>query len=278
MAGPSGDAAGPVAGKVCVVTGGGSGIGAALCRRFAELGAKRVVVADLNEESARQVANQVGGIAVRCNVAQEMDVRRLITTAETQAGPISVFVGNAGLPSNGGYEVPNDEWDRTLGVNLMQHVYVARHLFPLWQQRDGEKHFVVTASAAGLLTQVGSLPYSVTKHAAVSLAEWYAITYAEYGIRVACLCPQAVETGMAPRGSGGGVAGGDGVLPPQKVAQDVVEAMAENRFLILPHPAVQKYVQRKAADHDRWIVGMGRLHKSFGKAALKMPPMTAAKL
>lgn len=267
-----------VAGKVCVVTGGGSGIGAALCRRFAELGAKRVVVADLSEESARAVSSSFNGIPVRCNVAQEMDVRRLISIAEAVAGPVDIFVANAGIPSNGGYEVPNDEWERIMQVNVMQHVYVARHLFPLWQQREGEKCFVITASAAGLLTQVGSLPYSVTKHAAVSIAEWYRITYADFGIRVHCLCPQAVQTGMVPEGSGGGVAGGDGVIKPEVVADDVVKALQDGKFLILPHAEVLKYYQRKASDYDRWLAGMGRLHKSFGEWMRRSPPMSAAKL
>lgn len=174
--------------------------------------------------------------------------------------------------------MPNDEWERILGVNVMQHVYIARHLFPLWQQREGDKYFVVTASAAGLLTQVGSLPYSVTKHAAVALAEWYAITYANYGIRVCCLCPQAVRTGMLPKGSDGGAAGGDGVLPAEQVAQEVVQAMAAGRFLVLPHPKVLTYIQRKAADYDKWIAGMRRLHETFGAPMARSPPFTAAKL
>ena len=140
-----------------------------MCQRFAELGARRVVVADMNETAAQAVAESIDGMAIRCNVASEMDVRRLIVTVEATVGPIDVFASNAGIPSNGGFEVPNDEWQRILDVNVLSHVYVARHLFPLWQQRDGPKYFIVTASAAGLLTQVGSLPYSVTKHAAVGL-------------------------------------------------------------------------------------------------------------
>lgn len=264
----------PVAGKVCVVTGGASGIGAGLCQHFAALGAK-VVVADLNEEAAAKVAQEINGVAVRCNVMQEMDVRRLIAVAET-LGPVEVFAANAGVPSNGGYEVPNDEWDRTWKVNVMQHVYVARHLFPLWQQRPGDKHFIITASAAGLLTQVGGLPYSVSKHAAVSIAEWYQITYREFGIHVACLCPQVVETGMVWVGNAG--AGGDGVLKPQQVAEEVVKAMGEKKFLVLPHPQVLKYMKQKASDYDRWLKGMTRLHKSVGELQSRSPPITAAKL
>lgn len=266
-----------IRGKVCVVTGGASGIGTAICRRFAELGAEKVVVADLNEDAAKKVADSINGLAVRCNVAQEMDVRRLIRTAEALAGPIEVFASNAGIPSNGGFDVSNDEWQRILDVNVLSHVYVARHLFPLWQQREGEKHFVVTASAAGLLTQVGSLPYSVTKHAAVGLAEWYAITYKEFGINVACLCPQAVESGMTAD-MGGGPAGGDGVLSADKVAKDVTGAMAEKRFMILPHAEVKKYFQNKANDHDKWIKGMNKLHMGFGKVMANLPNSSAAKL
>jgi len=267
-----------VAGKVCVVTGGGSGIGAALCHRFAELGASKVVVADLNEAAAKSVADSIGGLAVRCNVAQEMDVRRLIRIAEAQAGPIEVFASNAGIPSNGGFDVPNDEWQRILDVNVLSHVFVARQLFPLWQQRPGDKHFIVTASAAGLLTQVGSLPYSVSKHAAVGLAEWYAITYAEHDIHTHCLCPQAVQTGMVPAGSAGAAAGGDGVLSAEKVARDVTSAMAERRFMILPHPEVLRYFQKKANDYDKWITGMGKLQKAFGKIGASAPNTSAAKL
>lgn len=267
--------AGCIAGKVCVVTGGGSGIGTALCRRFAELGASKVVVADMDESSARRVAEEIGGIAVRCNVAVEMDMRRLIVTAEAEAGPIDVFVGNAGIPSNGGPEVPNDEWDRIIQVNVLQHVYAARHLMPLWKERpEAEKFFVVTASAAGLLTQVGSLPYSVTKHAAVGLAEWFAITYKEIGVHVSCLCPQQVRTGMAPEGD---VLPG-GTLAPEKVAQDVVDALGERRFLVLPHPEVLKYIRRKTEDYDKWISGMGKLNNTLGKLMGKMPNLSAAKL
>jgi len=268
-----------VSGKVCVVTGGGSGIGAALCRHFAALGARRVVVADLNEAAAQHVAAEIDGLAVRCDVAAEADVRRLISTAEACAGPIAIFVGNAGIGSFGGYEVPNDEWERVLAVNVLQHVYVARHLFPLWQQRkDGDKHLLITASAAGLMTQVGSLPYAVSKHAAVSVAEWLAITHVEDGIRVSCLCPQAVATGMLPPGSDGGVAGTDGVLSAEEVAKVSVDAMAAGRFLILPHPRVLTYMQRKAADYERWLQGMSKLQKAFGQGRAGTTPMPAAKL
>lgn len=266
-----------VAGKICVVTGGASGIGTAICRHLAASGAQAVVVADLNEHAAKSLADEIGGTPVRCNVAQEMDIRRLIRTVETTIGPIDIFISNAGIPGNGGYEVSNDEWQRILEVNVLSHVFVARHLFPLWERREGDKYFTVVASAAGLLTQVGSLPYSVTKHAAVGLAEWFAITYNEFGINVSCLCPQAVESGMTAGGSGG-PAGGDGVLPAEKVAKDLVEAMDAKRFMVLPHPSVQKYFLNKAKDHDGWIKKMGKLQESFGKFVLGAPNLSAAKL
>lgn len=268
-------------GKVVVVTGGASGIGAALCVAAANAGASDVVVADLNLDAAKRVASSLPstckGWAFRCNVAVEMDIRRVITATEFDIGPIALFCSNAGIPANGGYDVPNDEWTRIWNVNVMQHVYVARHLFPRWIKRGDGGSMVVTASAAGLLTQVGSLPYSVTKHAAVGLAEWLAITYAEYGIRVSCLCPQAVQTGMI-RGSEGGAAGVDGVLSAEKVADDVLRAVQAGTFMIMPHANVKKYFQRKASDYDRWVNGMRRLHESFGKVILESPPISAAKL
>jgi len=262
-----------------VVTGGGSGIGAALCRQFAAQGA-RVVVADLNEAAAAAVAATLRpspGRAVRCNASKEMDVRRLIAVAEFEVGPIAAFCSNAGIPSNGGYEVPNDEWERIIGINVMQHVYVARHLFPKWIARGDGGHLLVTASAAGLLTQVGSLPYSVTKHAAVSVAEWLAIAHYDDGIIVTCLCPQAVRTGMTGD-SDGGVAGGDGMLEPDDVAKESLAAMTEGTFLVLPHKKVLTYFQRKASDYDRWLRGMRRLHAAYGGVIRDMPPISAAKL
>lgn len=250
-----------------------------MCRHFAKLGAKCVVVADLDEAAATRVAKEINGLPVRCNVGQEMDIRRLILTAEATAGPIGIFVANAGIPANGGYEVPNDEWERVLNVNVMQHVFVARHLFPLWQRKaQGPKHLVVVASAAGLLTQVGALPYSVTKHAAVAAAEWLAITYASDGIKVSCVCPQVVATGMLPEGSDGGASGIDGVLAPETVAEAVAEALRQSRFLVLPHPKVQKYFEAKASNYDKWIKGMQRLNATFGSQLARSPPISSAKL
>ena len=266
-------------GKVVVVTGGANGIGAALCHRFAAEGASRVVVVDLHAGSASSVAEALpGGVgaAIGANCGVEMDLRRVILQTEFEHGPIDVFCANAGIPSNGSFDVPNDEWERIWRVNAMQHVWVARYLFPKWIER-GSGYLVVTASAAGLLSQVGSLPYTVTKHASVAMAEWLAITYASKGIQVSCLCPQAVATGMLPDGTGG-MAGNDGVLQAEDVVQELMLAMCEGRFLVTPHKNVLTYVQRKAADHGRWLRGMQRQHAKFGELTLNAPNLTAAKL
>jgi NAD(P)-dependent dehydrogenase (short-subunit alcohol dehydrogenase family) len=223
-------------------------------------------------------------LALEANCGNEMDIRRVIVTALSKCGRIDAFFCNAGIPCNGGVDVPNEEWTRIWNVNVMQITYVARHLFPRWQS-DRQKGFMcVTASAAGLLTQVGSMPYSVTKHAAVSAAEWLRITYQDAGIHVTCVCPQAVQTGMlAPRppsgvNVSGGPAGGDGVLEPVAVAQMTIDAMAEGKFIVLPHPAVHKYFQRKAADYDRWVAGMGKVQRIFGEVIATSPNLSAAKL
>ena len=268
-----------VEGSIAVVTGGASGIGRALCKQLASRGALHVIVADLSMDQARAVAAELPagvGHAMLADVSKEMDIRRLIVTTESLYGPITAFCANAGIPANGGPEVSNDEWERIWRVNVMQTVLVARHLFPLYEAR-GEGALLVTASAAGLLTQVGSLPYSVTKHASVGLAEWLKISYSAKGIGVSCLCPQAVATSMLP-GGGGGPAGGDGVLSPEQVAAESVDAMCAGRFLILPHKEVGKYMLRRAQDHERWLAGMTRMHKAFGEVVRTSPNASAAKL
>lgn len=267
-------------GSVCVVTGGASGIGRALCLEFARRGAAHVVVADLSVEAAQRVAAELPpgvGHAASCNVAIEMDIRRLVVSSESMYGPISAFCCNAGIPSNGGPEVSNDEWDRVWRTNVLQTVFVARHLFPLYESR-GFGTLLVTSSAAGLLTSVGSLPYAVSKHAAVSVAEWLAISYKSKGIGVACLCPQAVATGMLPPGSSGGPAGRDGVLSPEVVAHESVDALVKGLFLILPHKEVAKHFLRRATDHGRWLNGMTRVHDTFGELVRMSPNVSAAKL
>ncbi len=246
--------------KVTVVTGGADGIGRALCRRFAAEGARAVVVADLNAEGAAQVAQEIGGLAVPTDVSLEGDIRRLVEQTLNLYGQIDLFCSNAGIAGQpGGAEVPNEAWQRIWEVNVMAHIYTARHVLPGMLAR-GEGYLLQTASAAGLLTQIGSAPYSVTKHAAVAFAEWLAVTYGDAGIKVSCLCPQGVRTKMLLGEDGQSenflVAG---ALPPEEVADAVIKGLAEERFLILPHPEVAEYFRRKASDYDRWLRGMRRL-------------------
>ncbi len=254
-----------LSGKCAVVTGGASGIGRALCRRFAKEGARGVVVADLDADGARAVAAEVGGLGVGLDVADEAQVRALVAQAEARFGPIDLFFSNAGIGLRGGVEVPDAGWDRIWRVNVMAHVIAARVLLPGMLARGGG-YLLSTASAAGLLSQIGSAPYSVTKAAAISLAEWLSITYGARGIRVSVLCPQAVRTAMTAGTPGGGVAGLDGMLEPEAVAESVLAGIRDERFLILPHAEVAEYVRRKAADRDRWIAGMRRLQARFAGA------------
>jgi len=249
-----------VAGKVIVVTGGASGIGRALCERFAREGAKAVAVADIDEKGAKEVAGQINGLAFACDVSKEADILRVVRKTEENFGPIDLYCSNAGIAVPGGVEASNQDWQRIWEINVMAHIYAARALIPGMIKRGGG-YFLITASAAGLLSQIGSAPYSVTKHAAVGLAENMAITYGDQGIKVFALCPQAVRTEMTREG--GGVASVDGMLEPEQVADSVMEAFAEERFLILPHPEVRSYMERKVSDYDRWLYGMRRLQKRF---------------
>jgi len=256
-----------------VVTGGGSGIGAALCRRFAAEGAQGIAVADLQGENAEQVAGEIGGLAFPCDVSQETQVRELVKRTEARFGPVDLFCANAGTGAGtggglleGGPFVSDAAWGQSWDVNLMAHVYAARIVLPAMLERKSG-YILTTASAAGLLTEIGSLAYSVTKHAALAFAEWLAIRYAEHGIGVSCLCPQGVRTPMlesAAEAAGGARHLVEGALDPEDVAEVVVQGLAREEFLILPHPEVEGYFQRKASDYDRWLVGMRRLRaKTF---------------
>jgi NAD(P)-dependent dehydrogenase (short-subunit alcohol dehydrogenase family) len=251
-----------VSGKVVVVTGAASGIGRALARRFAAEGADTVVVADLDGERAAAVAGEFGGRAVRTDVSIEHDLVELIDRTEADVGPIDLFCSNAGILRIGGPEVPDDEWRRIIDINVMAHVWAARHLVPRMLERGGG-YLLHTASAAGLLSQIGSAPYTVTKHAALSFAEWLSITYGDRGLKVSALCPQAVDTAMIGGTDEGGVAGVDGVLSPEEVADAVIGGLADERFLILPHPEVADYARRKTDDRERWLAGMRRLQARF---------------
>lgn len=257
-----------IANRVAVVTGAAGGIGRALALALAEAGAARVVCADLDGEGAARVAAETGGLAVTADMGREEDVRRLIDTAEAEAGPVGLYCGNAGIIRRGGEEIANEDWTLMWEINVMSHVWAARRLVPLMRARGGGR-FLITASAAGLLNQVGAAPYAVTKHAAIGFAEWLALTYGDDGIGVTALCPQAVRTGMTPKRAS--VAAIDGMLEPEDAARVALEALREGRFLALPHPEVAGYMRRKAEDYDRWIGGMRKLNRTYNPARAKAP-------
>lgn len=279
--------------RVAVVTGGASGIGRALCLAAAREGARGVVVADLDTNGARAVADEItahGGraVAVRCDVSVEDDVRGVVAEAESTFGPVDAFFANAGVLVGGGFDAPDELWDRAWAINVKSHVYAARAVVPGMLERGGG-YLVHTASAAGLLMQLGAAPYTVTKHAIVSFAEYLSVTHHDAGLRVSCLCPQAVATNLGatsravlsgkepestPRPTGAaaiasagplagagelrGTAASDGVVTPEQVADLVIDAMREERFLVLPHAEVERYEQNRANDRERWLRGMRR--------------------
>ncbi len=254
-----------LAGRHAVVTGGAGGIGRALARRFAAEGARAVVVADLDGDAASRVASEIDGLGLSIDVTQPEQVRSLVERAEKQNGPIDLFCSNAGIGALGGVEVANEDWQKIWEVNVMAHVYAARAVLPSMLER-GEGYLLNTASAAGLLTQIESACYSATKHASVGFAEWLAVTYGDRGIAVSVLCPQAVRTAMTADFENGGSAGVDGMIEPEEVADCVIEALGEERFMILPHPTVAKYLQNKAGNYDRWLAGMRRLRARFQRS------------
>lgn len=252
--------------KIIVVTGAGGGIGAELCRRFAAEGARGIAVADVDEAAARSVASEVRGLPFKTNVGVEADIIQLVETVTQTLGPIDLFCSNAGIMVMGGSDTPDTDWDRIWRVNVLSHVYAARAVLPGMLQR-GSGYLLQTASAAGLLTQIGSAPYSVTKHAAVAYAEWLSITHAAEGIKVSCLCPQAVETSMLTQ-STGGIADylRQTAITTQTVADAVIDGLRAERFLILPHPEVADYFLHKAENYERWLSGLRKLQAKFGDA------------
>ncbi len=247
--------------KTIVVTGAASGIGRAMARRFKAEGARLVVCSDLNGDGARAVAAEVGGIAFETNVGREADIQHLIETVEADHGGIDLFCSNAGIGIGGGAEASNEGWQRIWDINVMAHVWAARHVVPRMIARGGG-YLLNTSSAAGLLSQIGSAPYAVTKHAAVGLAEWLAITHGDDGIKVSVLCPQAVRTAMTA-GNPDGVASVDGMIEPEEAVEACVRAIEAEDFLVLPHPVVLEYMQRKAGDYNRWIRGMQKLNRQY---------------
>ncbi len=262
-----------VAGKIVVVTGGGNGIGQALCEIFHREGAAKVVVADLDGDRARAVSASVNGAAFGCDVAKEKDILHIIDETEKQFGPIELFCSNAGI--GGGFDplsenaggTSDEPWARSWAIHVMAHVYAARHLVPRMKARGGG-YFLNTISAAGLLSQVGSAAYSTTKHAAVGFSENLAISHKAQNIRVSILCPQGVETNML-RGLPKGPQSRDGNLSPEEVAESALRGIEREEFLILPHPQVIDYMRRKTENYDRWIGGMAKiqagLRETFGK-------------
>jgi NAD(P)-dependent dehydrogenase (short-subunit alcohol dehydrogenase family) len=251
-----------VADRMIVVTGGANGIGRAMVERFHQEGAAGLVVADLDEHAGAQIAGQVGGLFVRTDVADGRQVQALVDAATESFGRIDVFCSNAGILGAGGPEAPDETWRRGWEVNVMAHVHAARAVLPAMLER-GEGYLVQTVSAAGLLSNPGAAPYTVTKHAALGFAEWLSITYGDHGIRVSALCPQTVRTNLIS-------ASGELVrevmlavadpLEPEEVAEAVVQGMDAETFLILPHPEVAEYFRRKADDYERWLRGMRRLN------------------
>jgi NAD(P)-dependent dehydrogenase (short-subunit alcohol dehydrogenase family) len=242
--------------RVAIITGGGGGIGSAVARRWMADGARAVVVVDRDGDAARAVGDEIGGLGLAVDVTDEAAIIDLVERVERDIGPIDIFFSNAGAGVSGGVEASNAAWQMQWELHVMSHVYAARAVLPSMTARR-EGYLVHTASAAGLLAAVGSIPYSVTKAACIKLAETIAIAHGDDGIGVSVLCPQGVNTAMAPRQVGNGAT--DGIVEPEYVAEVVTAAVREGRFLILPHPEVQTYVERKAADPDRWLKGMRRL-------------------
>lgn len=254
-----------IKGKVVVVTGGASGIGKSLCERFAQEGASAVVVSDINQAGIDQTVADISAstqaLGVKTDVGNEEEVNELVAKSLDQFDHIDLFCSNAGIFTAGGENVSTEAWQSIWDINVMSHIFAARVVLPGMLAR-GEGYLLNTSSAAGLLSQVGSAPYAVTKHAAVGFAEWLSISYGNKGIKVSVLCPQAVRTAMTAGGDGG-VAGLDGMLEPEKLADTVIETLDQERFLVLPHPEVLTYMRRKTDDYDRWLGGMRRLHEKF---------------
>jgi NAD(P)-dependent dehydrogenase (short-subunit alcohol dehydrogenase family) len=245
--------------RVSVITGAASGIGAACARAFAAQGAK-VVATDINADGVRAVADEIGGLGIPCDIADEAAVNDLVAQTERELGPVEVFFSNAGVATGGGpLDTPIDVWDRQWQINVMAHVYAIRAVLPGMLERS-EGYLIHTASMAGILTSQGNLTYATTKHAVVGLAEWLAITYHDKGIRTSLLAPLGVRTPML--GGDPGFAASSAVGPvkePEEVAQMVVDAVAEERFLILTDPVAQTWMERKTGDLERWLNGMRRL-------------------
>ena len=249
--------------KIVVVTGGANGIGHALCRRFAAEGARTIVVADIEHEAARALADEIGGLAMDADVSSESDIQMVVDEVLKRYGQIDLFCSNAGVGVEGDCCAPDRDWLRSWEINVMGHVYASRAVLPgMLARRDG--YLLQTVSAAGLLTMLGSAPYAVSKHAALGLAEWLSITYGDQGIKVSALCPMGVKTRMLEGAEfGGGTFLLDDAISPEAVADAVIEGLHSEQFLIAPHPKVREHFRRKADDYDRWLAGMRRLQANM---------------
>lgn len=257
-----------VTGRNIVVTGGGNGIGAALCRAFAKAGAAHVVVSDRDADAAARIADEIGGTAIACDVSCESSVQQLVKDSLSACGHIDVFFSNAGITCKGGLECANEDWQQMWDVNVMSRLYAARAVVPHMLER-GEGYLVHTASAAGVLTEIGSASYSVTKHADVAMAEWLSVCYGRQGIRVSCVCPLGVQTGFLDNDDPIHRYLHLHVITPDEVADTVIAGMQQEQFLILPHPEVAEYFSMKTDDHDRWIRGMQRLRQKLTREQKK---------
>lgn len=245
-----------------IVTGGGNGIGQALCHAFSDAGAKHLYVVDIDVAAARQVAGRINGSAMRCDVSREEEIRQLVDEAESRFGRVDLFVSNAGITAKGGPDVPDEEWLRLWNVNLMSHVYAARAVLPGMTSR-GEGYLVQVSSAAGILTEIGSAPYSVTKHAVVSFAEWLSIHYQQQGIRVSCVCPAGVATDFLDLEDPVHQFLHFSSVSPEELAQIVLEGIREERFLIVSHEEIHEFFEFKSTDYDRWLKNFAHLHRKI---------------
>jgi NAD(P)-dependent dehydrogenase (short-subunit alcohol dehydrogenase family) len=255
--------------KVCVVTGGANGIGEALARRLKQEGARAVVVSDLDGDRAQKIAAEIGGVGVKTDVGREEEVQALVRMTTERFGKIDLFCSNAGIFIPGDVFAPNEVWAKMRDVHVMAHVYAARAVLPAMLER-GDGYLLQTVSAAGLITSLESAIYAVTKHASLALAEWISMTYGDRGIKVSALCPQGVRTNMLMQDPDNFLV--EGSVSVEQVADEVIAGLADERFLILPHPEVAEYFRRKSADYDRWLRGMRRFksdveekRKSAGK-------------
>lgn len=253
-----------VAGRVGIVTGGARGIGAALCRALHAAGMRGLVIADLDEAGAQAIASEIGGAAICCDVSNEADIQAAVSLAEERFGDVDLFVSNAGITTKGGAEVPDAKWQQLWDVNVMAHVYAARAVLPKMLAR-GEGYLVQVSSAAGLLTEIGSAPYSVTKHAVVAFAEWLSVHYQRQGLKVSCVCPAGVATEFLDLDDPVHQFLHLSSLTAEQVAESVLEGIRDEKFLILPHPEVDEFFRFKGEDYDRWLKNFSRVNEKLRK-------------